>query len=137
MLGKRRPSEASLRFDDRRRREDTAPRLRDEVPSLVSLRLVIDERRAGAVSPETQHTRLVMIDHAPALFEIPCTYPGCQQGGHDLTDAVLRGLQQQKTEFEGEDACRGDLGRETCGRLLHFVAIAAYRPAARSMLDAQ
>src|ERR1700733_10975262 len=67
-------SPQALRFAERRKREDEAPRLRDQVPHLTSLRLEIEDRcDVGG----TAHTRPVLLSRAPALFLIQCGDPRC------------------------------------------------------------
>ncbi len=122
----RRYSEAAERFAARRRREDEAPRLQQQVPSLVSLRLEVEEKRASAVAVESRHVRHV-VDGAPALFLLPCGDPACKEGGHDLTTPIMRGLTSGTKRFEVEDVCAGDIGTARCGRILKVTAIATYR----------
>jgi hypothetical protein len=124
MMNYRKNSPAALRFEERRRREDDAPRLSEAVPDLVSLRLEIEER-SGATA--TKHVRRVLIDRAPALFVVPCGDSRCADGSHDLTTAVMRGLRTHETAFHGDDACTGSLGLGNCTRILHFDALAEYR----------
>jgi hypothetical protein len=94
---------------------------------LDSLRLEVEERRAGGVVAETSHIRRVVVDHAPALFVLPCGDPSCKDGGHDVTFAIMRSLERNITRFEGEDICGGRIGTATCSRVLKFVGIATYR----------
>ena len=126
-----RSREAAERFAERRRREDAAPRLRNVAPDLVSCRLVLEDRREGAVTAEVAYTRRIVVEHAPALFVIPCGDPACRDGGHDLTVPILRGLREHRAEIKGEDTCygyTGYTGSSPCGRILHFTAFAEYRP---------
>ncbi len=109
----------------RRAREDGAPRLRDQVPGLVSLELGLEDR-AGA-SGRIQYIRRIMVDHAPALFLVPCGDPKCAGREHDLTADVLRALRSSEASFHGEDACKGSEAPGGCGRVLHFEAVASYR----------
>jgi hypothetical protein len=120
-------SEAAERTLERRRREDEAPRLTALVPNLESLKLELEEHHGGVRLTESVHVKRVSIPHAPALFELPCLDSFCKEGGHDMTEAVLRQLKAGKTEFSGEDACRGHTGTAECRRVLHFVAHATYR----------
>ena len=120
----RRVSPAALRIAERRQREDDAPRLRNEVPGLVSLRLEIEDR-AGVTS--TSHIRRVVVDNAPALFLLPCLDPRCMDGEHDLTWPVMRALRSHDTSFQGSDDCRGSVGTTACPRVVHFNAIAEYQ----------
>jgi hypothetical protein len=123
-MGPRKNSPAALRFEERRRRENEAPRLSEKMPNLVNLRLEIEER-SGVMA--TKHTRRILIDRAPALFLVPCGDSRCIDGEHDLTYVVMQALRDGKTAFQGEDECRGTLGLGNCGRVLHFDAMADYR----------
>jgi hypothetical protein len=120
----RKNSPQAQRFAERRRREDDAPRLRERVPSLVSLQLDIEDR--SSVADGSGHIRRVVIDHAPALFVLPCSDPRCADGEHDLTSMVMNALLSQETSFHGEDPCMGSVGPSACSRILHFDAVAAY-----------
>ena len=122
-----RSREASERFAERRKREDEAPRLITIVPQLKSLRLDLDERhKDGVVSTEPAHIRRVVVEHAPALFFMPCGDSRCREGGHDITRPVLDALRAGDTRFEGEDECHGSQGSGYCGRVLHFVGTAEF-----------
>ena len=126
MHNNRRQSEASQRFAERRKREDEAPRLTAEVPRLQNLALEIEERSEGGPVTEPTHVRRVVVQHAPALFVLPCGDARCRDGGHDVTYAVMRALRAGETRFEGQDVCAGSVGTGQCSRVLHFVAIATY-----------
>ena len=122
-------SEAALRSAARREREDAAPRLRDEVPTLETLHLELEERRGDSLLASGAHVRRVVVEHAPALFAIPCGERSCQDGGHDLTRWILSVLRKGETRFVGDDTCTGysrDGGR--CGIALHYVVVASYKP---------
>lgn len=121
-----RSREAAERFAERRRREDAAPRLRDAVPRLSACRIELTERAGGAVGAEVAHIRRVVVEHAPALFIIPCGDPACKGDGHDLTNAMLRGLREHQTDFSGEDSCSGYLVDGPCKRILFFRTTAEY-----------
>ena len=116
---------AAARFAERRRREDDAPRLSDQVPGLTSLRLEIEER-SGVTGTQPRHIRRCVVDRAPALFLVPCGDPRCTDGVHDLTDTVMRALRAHETSFRGTDECLGMVGESRCGRVLHFEATAEY-----------
>jgi hypothetical protein len=124
MMNHRRNSPAALRFEDRRKRENEAPRLRDTVPDLVGLQLSIEDR-SGMTS--TKHLRRFVVDSAPALFLVPCADARCAEGEHDLTSTIMRALREHKTTFQGEDECMGNVGLGVCARVLHFDATAEYR----------
>jgi hypothetical protein len=127
MQSRSRNSEAAQRFAERRRREDAAPRIREVVPNLATLRLEIDERRGTTSAGDPKHVRLVVVDSAPALFNLPCGDHACRDGGHDMTDAVLRALQSGATKFELEDTCHGNVGKAFCGAVMHIVVAATYQ----------
>ena len=123
----RKTNEAAERFAERRRREDEAPRLKTEFPALQTLALEIRETSdnvSGAMSP--MHIRRIMVEHAPALFVVPCSNARCQHGGHDITSLLRSHLRSQETRFEGDHECRGSTDDATCSRVLHFVGTATY-----------
>jgi hypothetical protein len=123
MMPYRRNSVAALRFAERRRREDDAPRLSDQVPGLTSLEFVIEER-SGMTG--TKHIRRFMVDRAPALFLVPCGDPRCTDGEHDLTTSVMYSLRARERSFRGTDDCTGSIGTSVCGRVVTFDATAEY-----------
>jgi hypothetical protein len=125
MMNSRRTSPQALRFAERRKREDDAPRLRDEVKDLVDLRLEVEDR-AGVIEGN-RYTRHVVVEHAPALFLVPCGDPRCAGEEHDLTRMVMHALRSQETSFRGEDGCTGSVGPNPCSRVLRFEGSATYR----------
>jgi hypothetical protein len=120
--------DAAARFAERRRLEDEAPRLRTIAPKLKGCRIEISEGRSDSTTAEIKHVRRVVVDVAPALFMLPCGDPACRDGGHDITNELLRGLRESKTEIEGSDTCFGHTGTAECGRILRFVASCEYEP---------
>ena len=112
---------------ERRQREDAAPRLKERVPRLATLRFEFHETRGERTLRGTVHVRHIIVDRAPALFDFPCSDEYCRDEGHDLTYEVLRALERGVAEFEGEDPCAGAVGTAVCERVLHFVALATYR----------
>lgn len=118
--------EAAERFAERRRREDSAPRLHDVVPTLTSCTLLLEDARAEAVSAEVSYTRRIVVEHAPALFVVPCSDPSCKDGGHDVTTPIMMGLKGRQTEIVGTDTCYGHTGTAPCGRNLTFRVKATY-----------
>ncbi len=122
-----RHSAAAQRAQERREREDSAPRLATEVPDLLALRLEIEERSDGAAVSQPKYVRRVVVPNAPALFLIPCGDANCEGGGHDVTGAVMHALHDHQTGFAGEDYCRGSLGSANCSRILHYEATAEYK----------
>ncbi|HMA94145.1 MAG TPA: hypothetical protein VKP30_15750 [Polyangiaceae bacterium] len=106
----RRNSEAAERARERRQKEDAAPRLAKEVPSLRTMRLSISFRRGDTIVSDASYVRVVVVPNAPLLFEIPCSDTYCQGGGHQLTQQILDGLKAKKTCFQGEVPCHGSVG---------------------------
>jgi hypothetical protein len=125
MMNSRRNSPQALRFAERRKREDEAPRLCDEVSGLVDLQLRVEDR-AGVIEGN-KYTRRVVVDRAPALFLVPCGDPRCEGEDHDLTSAVMRALRSHEGTFRGEDECTGSVGPSPCARIVRFEAVATYR----------
>ena len=115
-----------MRFADRRRREDEAPKLLVQVPGLTRLELEIEER-SGAGG--TKHIRRFALDNAPALFLVACGDPRCLDGEHDLTMDVMRALRARQESFHGSDDCAGAIGSSPCARVVHFEGTAQYGPA--------
>jgi hypothetical protein len=113
-------------------REDTAPRLHDEVPSLKRLEVVFVERTGPTPLGATRHIRHVQVDHAAAHFEIPCNDGDCELGGHDLTGSIMRGLKEMKRDFTGEHSCRGSNRTGSCERVLEFTVHAEYEARPRT-----
>ena len=119
----RRDPEAAKRAAARREREDTAPRLQDVVPKLADLALRIEER--DSINEPVVYIRRIVVDRAPAHFELPCTEKGCT-GGHDVTDQIMQALEGGETAFEGDHACAGETRDGDCKRTVHFTADASY-----------
>jgi hypothetical protein len=121
-----RSREASERFAERRRREDEAPRLKEAVPALASLRLEVEEHRGTSAVAETRHVRIVMVDRGPALFVLPCGDSECRDGGHDITNEVMDRLRHGTKDFVVEDRCFGNVRDVACGRVVRVLATASY-----------
>jgi hypothetical protein len=96
------------------------------VPGLKRLDIAFHEKSSGVCADDTRYVRRVVVDRAPALFEVSCCGPQCEDGGYDVTRGVLRALSSRAVQFEGEQACRGRRGPGDCGRVLTYVATAAY-----------
>ena|SRR5579864_5185379 len=123
-----RSREAFLRFAERRRREDEAQRLQSEVPRLCALKLEIEEHRGTSTLAETKHVRHVVVARAPALFVLPCGDPDCREGGHDVTDSLMRHLREGATDFVVEHECVGDVRGARCDRVVRIRAASSYSP---------
>lgn len=119
-------SEAAQRAAERRVREDSAPRIHAVLPKLTSLRLEIDERTSASGVAASSHIRRIPVESAPAMFLLSCGDSSCRDGGHDITEPVMRALRGGETRFEGEDSCRGTLGSGYCTRTLHYVGVATF-----------
>ena len=128
MMNRRATLEAAERKASRQRREEAAGSLHEAFPTLRSLRLAVQEFRTGAPNAECAHVRRVVVEHAPALFELPCTDAHCQDGGYDVTYEIMRALRAGQKSFEGRQPCQGRRGGGECNRYLHYVADASYGP---------
>ncbi|WP_437567583.1 hypothetical protein [Sorangium sp. So ce542] len=124
---RRRNIEREERMLLRGKREQAAGKLLHRVPDLTSLNLEIREARPDAAKNDTQYIRRVVVEHAAALFEMPCSYSSCDNGGYDVTQEVLSALASRTARFEGECVCRGSCGNAFCSRVLRYVATATYR----------
>ena len=120
--------EAAGRATERRRRENAAPRLQELVSRIASLRLDIEEYRREATEPQVRYTRHIVIERAPALFNLGCTDADCTDGGHDVTSMIMGALRNSSTDFTGEDRCYGNRYGQTCGSRLTYRAHATYSP---------
>jgi aspartate kinase len=92
----------------------------------VSVSLTIEDRSETSFS-QPRHVRHVVVASAPALFSIVCSDANCRDGGHDVTDSIMRALVRRETAFAGDDRCYGALGSSSCTRVLHYEAVASYR----------
>jgi hypothetical protein len=110
---------------EQRRRDDAAPRLADEIRTLRSLRIRFDERRGDDQSTGMSYSKVVVINTAPAAFEIRCMEPRCD-GRHDLTSHILSSLRRQLPSFQAESACNGVVGDLECNRVLAYACEATY-----------
>jgi len=119
-------SAAAQRFAERRERENSAPRLHDQVPDLLSLRLEVEERSGAASVTQSNYIRRIVVASAPALFLIPCGDPDCTEGGHDITVPVMGALQRRQTDLRTSDDCHGSLGSANCSRVVHCQMVAEY-----------
>lgn len=116
---------------DRWEREDAAPRLKELVPELESLRMSLVENRSGYPISGTRRVQHVMVDTASTRFEVPCGESSCQGGGHDLTPVVAPRLRSRRLEFSGSSECTGAIGGgHGCSRHLAYSFEAKYSDAA-------
>jgi GTPase Era involved in 16S rRNA processing len=127
MMNRRDRQGAAERMAERQQRERAAPRLKEEVPSIVGLRIEIEERRSDGTDT-MKHTRLIVVDRAAALFQVPCGEKDCTDGGHDLTREIMYALRKKLTQFDGKDVCYGRRHANECRRELSYSAEAAFEP---------
>jgi hypothetical protein len=121
--------ERAERRAQRDEREMAAGKLSERVPDLTSLAIAIHETRPSGCVADTHYIRRVVLESAPALFELTCSERDCEDGGHDLTREVLSALVAGRVQFQGEQVCRGRCGPVDCGRALRYIATATYRVA--------
>lgn len=124
--------ERNERKVQRNERETAAGRLLLKVPELASLDIAIHETRPQGCVSDNHYIRRVVVDHAPALFEVPCSDPACEDGGYDVTREFLYALASHNPKFEGQQACRGRCNTLDCARVLRYVATATYRDVPRA-----
>ncbi|MFI5307242.1 MAG: hypothetical protein ACHQ53_07820 [Polyangiales bacterium] len=110
---------------EHRRREDAAPRLRDQIERLESLRLKFEDVRSEGRTLAIAYTKPIVIETAPACFEVRCMEARCN-GRHDLSTPVLLALRQAKTVFEGQSSCNGMIGDVACDHTLAYAGEATY-----------
>jgi hypothetical protein len=91
------------------------------------LTLEVQEHRAGSPIAESKYLRRIVVEHAPALVELPCLDKDCEGGGHDVTAVVLTALASGQTHFEGHDICHGYAKTAGCQREVHYVGTVTYR----------
>jgi hypothetical protein len=114
---------AAERSRERRKVEDDAPRLADELPLLRSARIEIVD------SGGTKYLRHVVVARSPALFIIPCGDPACKDGGHDITSEVMSAFRRRLETAVGESSCGGMTGSAQCRRTIQFTVTATYADA--------
>lgn len=133
MMSRRREQEIERkeRKAARDERESAAGKLRDKVPNLTHLDITVRETRPEGWVTDTSYIRRVVLEQAPALFEIPCSDTRCEDGGYDMTREILASLSAGRVEFDGEAACRGRCGAIDCGRRLAYSAKAKYGASAQ------
>jgi hypothetical protein len=124
----RRNNEAAERAKERRLKEDAAPRLSADVPALRTMRLSVSFRRGESIVTDSSYVRVVVVPNAPSLFEIACSDPYCQGGGHPATQPILEALRAKKTKFQGEVPCSGTVGTSAnrCSSTLIYQVEATY-----------
>jgi hypothetical protein len=108
-------------------REAVAGKLLQRFPEVTSLDITVHEARPEGCVSDSHYIRRIVLEHAPALFEVPCSYPSCEDGGYDITHDVIAALTARDPKVEGEKACRGRCGSLDCTRVLRFVVKIGYR----------
>jgi hypothetical protein len=112
---------------DRWKREDDAPRLKQEVPNLDALRMSLEEFSGGHRIVGTSRIQHVVVAQASTRFEIPCGDSKCEDGGHDLTRDMLTALRSGREAFSGSSVCSGRVGERACDRGLEYSFTAKYQ----------
>jgi hypothetical protein len=112
---------------DRWKREDDAPRLRQEVPNLEAVRMNLEEFSGGHRIVGTSRIQHVVVAQASTRFEIPCGDSKCEDGGHDLTREVVAQLRSGRENFGGSSVCSGRVGERACERALEYSILAKYQ----------
>lgn len=107
-------------------RENAAPRLKQIVPNLQSLRVVLAEARGDYGVNGTRRVQHVIVATASARFEIPCGESGCEGGGHDLSRVATSHLIDGRSSFSGSSECNGMVGQRPCDRRLDYSFEATY-----------
>lgn len=120
----RKPSNAAVCAQERRRREDDAPRISAVFPDLIGLKISVEERCTTATP---KYIRRIVVGSAPAVFLLPCSDPHCSEGGHDVTTEMTNSLRARKTAFSGTHECNGTIGATPCHRTIWYDAEAEYR----------
>lgn len=110
---------------EQRRREDAAPRLIELVPTLKSLRLHFDDQQEPGKAGTSPFTRHVVVATGAALFSVPCLELHCT-GVHDLTQVILRDLQEAKQRSTGVSVCQGTVSGTPCVRTLVYAYDAVF-----------
>lgn len=126
MNHKERELERNARRIRRHEQEDAAGKLVQKVPSLATLSITVHEMRPDGCTNETRYIRRIVVAHAPALFHVPCSNPGCEDGGYDVTHEIMNGLISRRSQFEGQQSCRGRTNTGDCARVLRYVTAATY-----------
>jgi hypothetical protein len=122
---RKRPAGGDEALVERRRRQDAAPRLRDEIVGLLSLRLTFEDLKADGRTSLLRYTRPIAVASAPAHFEFRCMHAECD-GEHDLTGAILPALRESRRTFAGESNCGGLVAGLPCDRTITYTFKATY-----------
>jgi len=128
MAWQRRDLNAQHRMSERWQRQDEADRLMGRIPTLRRLSIAVEERSGYTTIAPVSHVRRVVVESAPALFEIQCSSDECDGGYYDVTYDVLHALKQGVERFEFSCACNGTVRGASCPREAHFVGVARYEP---------
>lgn len=126
MMMRRRDQAMTEAVTEQRRREDAAPRLRDVIQELQSLRFHLEDVRDEGRMKATPYVRPIVVATAPAHFEIRCMEPRCD-GRHDITHWVMHALRHLEVSFTGQSDCGGMVGDVPCDRTLGYAGEATYR----------
>jgi len=126
MYQRRRNPEQIEQAAEQLRREQAAPRLQEELPALLSLRLTFEDLRPDDGIGGVAYAKPIVVATAPSYFDVRCADPRCD-GRHDLTSLILRALRARLASLSGTSACDGMAGDRSCDRTLTYGYAATYR----------
>ena len=126
MYQRRRNPEQIEQAAEQLRREQAAPRLQEELPALLSLRLTFEDLRPDDGIGGVVYAKPIVVATAPSYFDVRCADPRCD-GRHDLTSAILAALRARRAALSGKSVCDGQVGDRPCDRTLTYGYEATYR----------
>ena len=121
--------ERNIRRVERQEREDRAGKLLLRAPDLTSLSIVVHETRPDGCVSDSHYTRRVVLEQAPALFEVPCSDPACEDGGYEVTWESSTPSPLASGSSRASSHAGGDAVRSTAAGSSRFVATATYAEA--------
>lgn len=110
---------------NQRGREDLAPRLRDVVAPLQTLRLRFKDARESGEQAGLSYAKPIMVANAPAHFEVCCMDKACN-GRHDITEPLMEALHARQAKYAGRSKCAGTVNDLPCEHTLVYEADATY-----------
>ena len=126
MAWQRRDLNARHRMSERWQRQDEADRLLGRIPTLRRLSIAVEERSGYTTIAAVSHVRRVVVESAPALFEIQCSSDECDGGYYDVTYDVLQALKRGVERFDFACTCNGTVRGAACPREARFVGVARF-----------
>lgn len=89
----------------------TAGFIKDRYPFVKTIQLCLEFHDSESGREESKETRNLLPEHS-ALFELPCGYWECVQGGFDLGAPIDTMLTKRQPSISGELVCQGWQDRE-------------------------